>query len=430
MAALAPRGLRFGIVDPADDAQLRAWYEADARGFHDSAPSDEELVAQAFAAARPDYASRRTTGVWDDTLVDAASPVATVAAWRSPLTLPGGEVDAWAISSVTVAPTHRRRGIARTLLESELRTAAAAGLPVAMLTVSEATLYGRYGFGAAASSAELRILPTRLTWVGAPVPGRVQFVDRLQAMADAPAIFDAVRHAQPGSVGFEGELFTRLFGDETDAADLRRHRFLRYDDADGVPRGLAIFRMEENESDFTDHTLRIRHLASATDDAYSALWRTLLETDLVRTVRAWLRPVDEPLRWLVSNPRAIHTAELRDHLWLRVLDAPAALTARTYAGPGRLLLRVADDSEFAAGTFLLDVAADGSATVTKADADAPDDVSTLDVPVDALGSLLLGGVSAVVLARARRVTEATPGAAALADRLFRTATAPSLDIWF
>ncbi|MFP3813618.1 GNAT family N-acetyltransferase, partial [Bacillus sp. SIMBA_005] len=80
----------------------------------------------------------------------SAFPVATTNAWVTPLTIPGGgELDMWAISMVTVAATHRRRGIARSLLEGELRAAVSAGVPMAGLTVSEATIYGRYGFGSA-----------------------------------------------------------------------------------------------------------------------------------------------------------------------------------------------------------------------------------------------------------------------------------------
>ena len=142
--ALAGRGLRMAAVDHTDDEAVRAWVEADARGFHDGAPTDEF-----FAELRGDFADQRTVGVYDDTLADSRIPIATVAGWDAPVSLPGGEAPAWAISAVTVAPTHRRRGVARAMLEGELRTAASEGLPLAVLTVTEATIYGRYGFGPA-----------------------------------------------------------------------------------------------------------------------------------------------------------------------------------------------------------------------------------------------------------------------------------------
>ena len=81
-------------------------------------PSDEFL-----AELRGDLPLQRSVGVFDDSIAEPAMPVATVTSWPAALTVPGGEVVAWAISGVTVAPTHRRRGIARAMLESELRVA-------------------------------------------------------------------------------------------------------------------------------------------------------------------------------------------------------------------------------------------------------------------------------------------------------------------
>ena len=136
-ARLEERGLLYGLVDTSDAASFDQWLQADVRAFHGGTLTDEQL-----GWWREGLAYRRTTGVWDDDLL-----VATTNAWPTAQTVPGGRtVESWAISSVGVAPTHRRRGVARALLEGELRTAAALGVPVAMLTVSEATLYGRYGF--------------------------------------------------------------------------------------------------------------------------------------------------------------------------------------------------------------------------------------------------------------------------------------------
>jgi predicted acetyltransferase len=423
-ARLAAQGLRMALVDPGDERQLRPWFEAVNRGFRESTVTDA-----AFAEAGPDYADRRSTGVWDDTAAEPAMPVGTVSGWRNPLTVsPGRSVDAWAISVVTVAPTHRRRGIARAMLESELRTAAAAGIPVAMLTVSEATIYGRYGFAPAAQAAELEIRTRRAGWTGGTVPGRVQFVDRERLLRDAPAVYERARLRAPGGIALSGGLFTRLFGLPSDEADLRRRRFVRYDDADGVPQGYAVFSVSRSEEDFTEGTVEVHHLVAATDDADAALWRFLLEHDLVSRVTARLRSVDEPLRWLLADERAM-LARVYDHLWLRILDPVAALSARTFSGPARLELRVTDPSGFASGRVLLDVDASGDPTVTALADDEPSSAGAVTLDAAALAALYLGGVSAVTLARARRL-EAGPDETATLDRLFRASVAPTLGVWF
>lgn len=421
-ATLAERGLRMAVVDPGDDALVRAWVEADARGFHDGAPTDEF-----FAEIRGDFSLQRAVGVYDDSLADPAVPAGTVVSWPAPLSLPGGEVDGWAISGVTVAPTHRRRGIARAMLEAELRTAIAARLPVAMLTVTEATIYRRYGFGPAAWTADFEIDARLAGWIGEATPGRVQLLGRDTALATAPALFEEARRATPGDVGIVGHRLGRLFGSPSDPAEQRRHRIARYDDADGVPRGLVSYRLVPHPTDFAQHTVVVAYLATTTDDAYRALWRYLLELDLVSVVKAGLRSVDEPLRWLVRDPRAFRTTEVRDHLWVRVLDPIAAFGARTYGGPGRLTLRSADPLGYADGAFVIDVDAAGHPVVVPGESE---EGPLLDLSVDLLGSLLLGGASAVTLAAAGRLQERAPGDAATADRLLRSPRSPVLTTWF
>lgn len=65
--------------------------------------------------------------------------------------------------------------------------------------------------------------------------------------------------------------------------------------------------------------------------AYAALWRYLFEIDLTWHVRAFRRPVDDPLLHLVNDVRRVR-AQQRDALYLRVVDLPGALRARGY-GP-------------------------------------------------------------------------------------------------
>ena len=421
-AALSARGLRMAVIDPTDPAQTRAWIEADARGFHDAAPSDEFL-----AELNDDFPGQRTVGVFDETLAEPAIPIATVASWPAALTVPGGEVVSWAISGVTVAPTHRRRGIARAMLESELRVAVAAHAPLAILTVSEATIYTRYGFGPATWSTDFSIDARRAGWIGAEAPGRVQLVSRTGAIASAQTLFEEARRATTGDVRIVGHRFERLFGSPSDATEQRRRRFARYDDEVGVTRGLLISRMIEDQREFAGFTAEVLQLVATTDDAYRALWQHVLSLDLVGTVTAALRTTDEPLRWLVRDPRMIRTTELREHLWVRVLDPVAALAARSYGGPGRLGLRIADPLGHADGSVTIDADASGRAVVVAGESQ---EGPLLEVPVDVLGSLYLGGASAVTLAAAGRLRERAPGDAAIADRLLGATAPPALMTWF
>ena len=416
-AALAARGLRFDLVDTSDREQFRRWLDADSRGFHASRFSDETAAQYMDGTA-----DRRTTGVWDDSGADAPTPVATVNSWRAALTVPGErEVDGWAISSVTVASTHRRRGIARALLEAELRNAVADGSPLAMLTVSESTIYGRFGFAPATLSADYEIDTRKARWIGRAATGRVQFVPLRQLREEAPAIIERKRLATPGEITVWSHLWDRTFGLSTDDKALAdRIRAIRYDDVDGTPQGYALYTLTENPHDYSKHTANVISLVSVTDDAYAGLWSYLLELDLTTTIKVALRSTDEPLRFSVSDFRAVRSVDVRDHLWIRLLDVPAALSARTYAAPLNLVVEVTDELGFTAGRYQLHT--HGTTRVS--------DDPALTLSVATLSALYLGGFSALTLQRAGLITEHVPGAVSSLDRAFRSAVTPHLPVWF
>jgi predicted acetyltransferase len=417
-ALLEADGLDFRVVDTSDNADHAAWSTAETRGFLGPAMSAESTEDR-----RRYVQDDRLVGVYDPTSALASEPVATTHCWLAELTLPGRRaVTAWAVSGVTVAQTYRRRGIARALMEAELRTASALGLPLAMLTVSESTIYGRFGYSPAALARDLTISTRRVRWTGPEPTGRIQYVSAEQLRDQGHGIVERVRIGTPGEVSYPGtgHLWLRQLGLMLGDDNAKNLRFVRHDDADGHAQGFAIFQLVEDETDFADHQLKLQSLVAATPDAYVALWRFLLDMDLVSTITAHLRPVDEPLRWMISDFRAVRVTET-DHLWVRVLDVPAALEARTYASAGRLVISVDDPYGYAAGTWALDVDASGHATV--AAVSEPGDAT---MTVNALGSLLLGGVKASILIAAGVVQ----GDAERLDGLFRSPVEPFLSTWF
>lgn len=453
-AALASKNLDYRLLDPGDVAALDAWIEADHRGFHHARPRE---VGRDYD--RRVMSERRVHGVYDDTIPEPGVPVATVSSWPAGLSVPGGRsVDGWAVSSVTVSPTHRRRGIARALMEAELATAKRAGAALAMLTATEATIYGRFGYAPAARAATVEVERRRAHWIGPDAPGRVHFVEAAALREQAAAISRRAVARTPGEIDRWSGALDRMLGlvdPESDAS--RSLRALRYDDEHGQPQGFATFRVtrEPNQPGWAEFDV----LAAATDDAERALWRVLVEQDFVTGVRGLLRSVDEPLEWLLEDPRAVTVKDVTDHLWVRVVDAAAALGARRYAAAGELVLDIDDPLGYAAGRYTLLASADGRAVVhsPRPDGQATDPapkrersrarasdgepagsraVSRAAAPrsirlhVRDLASIYLGGVRPSVLARAGRITEASPGALELADRMFASTRTPHLSIWF
>jgi len=418
--AVAARGLEYRVIDTSDPTVFDPYLQAEMRGFLAGEQSDEQI-----GGARDGLAFRRFCGVYDPASFDVSQPVGTVNSWVTEMTLPGGRgIPMWAISGVTVAPTHRRKGIARAMLEGELRTAAEAGITIAGLTVSEATIYGRFGFAPATFATRWTIETKRALWVGPRPEGRLDFLTRDQLREQLAELHGRVRGSRPGEIEAWPGLWRRMSGLAPGQEGGGKLRGVRYADAGGTTRGIAVYRLSEEGSDFTKHDLELHYLLSETADAYAALWRFVLEHDLVTVVKASLRTVDEPLRWMIADQRGAEV-QTGEHGWLRILDVPAVLSARTYATPGSITLRVTDDLGFAAGTWRLTVAESGEAEVIATDAQ-PD----VTLTVNALSSIVLGGVRAVTLREAGIVGGDEEDATRAVDALFASVQTPYLSLWY
>lgn len=412
-AALAERGLEYRLVENERAAIMAAWSHAVRRGFAGSELTEEEI-----AEWREPMSWRRVTGVYDPSTPQADRPVATASSWVAPMTVPAGSLPTWAISTVTVAATHRRRGIARALLEAELRDAHAAGVPAAGLTASEATIYGRYGFAPATKIATWKVDTRRVRWARPDAPGRVQYLDREDAARLMGELHERTLPARVGELpGWPRRWRGRvaLAEEKSDAA-----RTVRYVDAAGEPRGVMAYGIDGDPEDDGRGVLNIRYLIAEDDEALAALWRFALEHDLVGTVVAPMRPVDEPLPWLVDDAR-VPVSSQRDHGWLRILDVPAALAARAYAAPAAVTLRVTDPLGYADGTWRVEIA-DGRADVSETSADPDVELSVIE-----LSATYLGGFSLAVLRAAGRVSGSTEAIDAL-DAALRVPRAPFLSI--
>src|SRR3546814_13172816 len=84
------------------------------------------------------------------------------------------------------------------MLTGELRTAAEAGIALAGLTVSEATIYGRWGFGPAIFTSDVAIETKRVHWTGPQPPGRLDFILQEELPERPAALHERARPRRPG----------------------------------------------------------------------------------------------------------------------------------------------------------------------------------------------------------------------------------------
>src|SRR5262245_16854160 len=73
------------------------------------------------------------------------------------LTVPGGRVPCAGVTMVGVLPTHRRRGLLTRMMAAQLEDVRGRGEAVAALWASDEQIYGRYGYGLASLSMQLKL---------------------------------------------------------------------------------------------------------------------------------------------------------------------------------------------------------------------------------------------------------------------------------
>ncbi|WP_427384720.1 GNAT family N-acetyltransferase [Janibacter sp. G56] len=334
-----------------------------------------------------------------------------------PLTVPGpGEtltqVPADALTWVAVHPDHRRRGVLSTMIAAQLREAHDAGLALACLHASESAIYGRFGYGAVGTSLTLTVPSGRA--IDAPgiddsdVTTELRTVDQ----GEVGALLHELQHRfAAGTLGQVGLTERRnLHYSVDDPAWLRgkeRQRVLIARRGEDVV-GYCILRREGKwEGGGPAGVLHLGSHGYADDAAELAILRRLLSFDLIAKVELRKLAVDSPVPWWLGGLRGLDV-QASEALWLRVVDVPAALTARGYAAPVDVVLEIEDDlCPWNAGHWRLTVGDDGRATCAPTS-----DPADLGLSVRTLGVAFLGGRTVRDLRRQGVILERTPGAAA------------------
>lgn len=359
--------------------------------------------------------------------------VGTSAARSFELTLPGlNIVPIGGVTSVGVLPTHRRRGLLTGMMRRLLAGVRERGEAIAALLASESLIYGRFGYGLATSMIGIE-LDRRHSAFAQPLAeaGRVRFIEHERAVEAFVALDDHARRLRPGAMNRPRGWWDIDLRDPLKTVDGFSARFyVAYEGADGALEGVAAYRIKQEwQSAIPQGTLQLNQLVATTPAAYAALWRHCCDVDLVRTVRAFGLALDEPLRWLLADPRQMRVTTLMDDLWVRLLDIPAALAARRYATTGRLVLEVRDAfCPENAGRYVLEGGPDGAEC--RRAAGGKGETPDLALDVADLGAAYLGGVRFATLAQAGRVEERRPGALARAGALFASECTPFCGVGF
>lgn len=402
-----------------DDSQHRAAHTL-FRGtlHHPPAPDDR------WPAVRESFEPGRVMGAFAD-----GEMIGTVQSFSSRLAVPGGAVvQHAAVSRVGVRADWTRRGVLTALQRAQLRAMRSAGDVVSSLRASETVIYGRYGYGAATRFRYLDIDRRRAAPRTRPV-GRVRFVEGEEGQRIVRELFDELGLRRAGTISRWPGWWTvnaRIGSEEYVKTAVRSSGASGTSGTSGASGydGYVTFKVEPGENDprqGKQTRLSVLDLWARDAEAWADLWLFVLGIDLVGEVSAVGRPVDEPVQWLLGDPRACRIPDEFDETWLRLLDVPAALTARTYREGEPVVIGVRD-VYLPENSGSYRIAADG---VTRVEGPAE-----LVVDVDVLASAYLGDVSFSTLAATRRLDVVEPAALARADALFAVSEAPWCGTYF
>lgn len=476
------------VTGTAEQHELERIFEVDAGGFGQRMP---DAVIEALAkTAEP---SRITVSRDVD-----GGIVGTAVTAPTRMTLPGGtRPPTAAVVGVSVLPTHRRQGRLSAMMRHQLDELHRRGDPLATLYASEATIYGRYGYAPATFGARYRI--DRLTaGLARPIsdfaPGSVRMIGTDEARGVFPALWADYAPTRAGEVDALPAEWLDVEGVES--PDEARQRFFAvYSEGDRVD-GAVSYRVApvDTAEPWPQRGVFLERFVVTSRAAYVALWGFLLGIDLVKEIRTLGRPMDEPIRWLLTDHRHLRVIGHGDRSWIRLVDVARCLSSRRYGAEGTLVLEVEDPfCEWNSGIYRLEAgptveswgpepdpvresarmsavcltesparspgaggrvassahAIHPSGGVMSAPVD-PDSVSAhaervsplssrralqslaVDVSLDvmALAAIFLGGVSLSTLAAAGRVTPRSSESLALAERFFATCQAPFCSLHF
>lgn len=373
-------------------------------------PIEEEVEAERLV-----FEIDRSLAAFDGTAMAGETMVASFQ-----LTVPGGVLPTAGVTSVGVAPTHRRRGVMTALTRRQLDDSHERGEPLAALYASESAIYGRFGYGLASFKTELEIERAYTAFAEAEFePRTIRAISKEEALSSYPAVFESVRPHRPGFHARNDAWWKYNFQElERDREGFNRHLYTLCEGPEG-PDGYLVYRTKQDWSQgFANGTADVIEMVTANTDAYAALWRYCFDLDLMARTTAWLRPVDEPLMHMLAEPRRLRF-KVEDGLWIRLVDIPNALSGRRYSTEGKLVFDLRDSfCPWNEGRYELVGGPDGAAC--RATEGQPD----LALSAADLAAVYLGGVRFDALRQAGRIIENDPGAVRRADAMFAWDPAP------
>lgn len=393
-------GVRIAAIGPE---QVREFLATTEMAFG-SDIDDEERVERFTSLFEPDRSRAAFEG---DTIVG------TLGTFSLEMTVPGGVLPCGGTTIVSVLPTHRRRGILRSMMDAHLQDVRDRGEPIVALWAADSAIYGRFGYGCAAQSTEVEISRQHNRFHRlAPAAPPVRLVAPEEARSLLPPLYDSVRRDIPGFFARSETWWkNRRFHD--DPSSRQGSSGFRYAvvESGGEVGGYVQYRFKEDwSSGHGEGKLSVRELIGTDPASLAGLWSFVLNHDLTGKIVAPLRSVDDPIFELLEGPRRA-ARTVSDSLWVRVMDPKTALEGRSYSDRTETVIELRDPLDATVSRWRLDLSPQG------AEVSPTTDAAQVTMDLEDLGACYMGWTRFGLLSRAGRVV-GDPDHLASLDRAF------------
>ena len=159
-------------------------------------------------------------------------------------------------------------------------------------------------------------------------------------------------------------------------------------------------------------------------ESYKSLWQFCLQMDLTKNIKAYQRPTDEDLKWILADPRRLN-AKSKDQNWVRLVDVQEALTNRKYGIDGSINIKVVDDFlDWNNNTY--SISSENGVSNCIQTTKKPD----ITLHVRDLGATYLGAINFSVLQSSGRIESTSKSTISQANLMFSVDRAPwGNDLW-
>ena len=376
------------------------WLSAESRAHGNRLNHDPEVL-------RPHFDLDRSIAVFDQGQIVGGSHSHSLV-----ISTPGSSAIVAGVSNVAVQPTHRRQGVMTQMMQHQIRDIHEREEPLAALFASESLIYGRFGYGVG-SLYEQWSIPREHNSYAQPFRdnGNITFVHPSNIPTVLPDISKRSTANRAGVVQKSMHHWQQEAQAPEHLEGGQGGLFYACCQTNEGTEGYVIYRIR-------DRVLYVNELMATSKVAYRCLWRFCFDTDLVTRTEANKRPVDDALPWMLADPRRLQR-NIRDGLWLRIIDVHSALKQRYYSKNDALVLEIKDElCPWNQASFRLEGSTEGATCYLSSE--SPD----LTLPISALASTFLGAVTFSTLAQAGLIQEGKSGALKRADAMFEVEQQP------